>query len=390
MVANPVATPANQPVTWVELFFDLIFVFSVTQLVGLLHSGFTWASVGQVALVFWFVWFAWGQFTWALNAADTRHHVVQLATLAAAAVAFAMAVSIPDAFHDRAIWFGITYVAVRLIGLGVFMLATSHDSGQKSAVARFATLSIPGLVLVITGGFVGGDAQYWFWGGAIVLDLISANLSTTAGGWNIQHEHFSERHGLFVIIALGESLIIAATGVAGREWTTNLTLFAIASLSLTFGLWWSYFALAKDRLDALVEGLGGDDLANVVRDSFSMFHYPMLLGIIGIAAAIEEGIVHPDVPLHTEVRIALAVGMVLFVAGMAAAIKRAGGALQRPRVLIVALTALAIVFVPDVDAFITILIGLAGLAAIGIVEHVTEERGEERSAEGEGAAETSD
>ena len=100
MTINPIATPDGQGVTWVELFF----VFSVTQLVGLLHDGFTWIPAGQVALAFWFVWFAWGQFTWALNAANTRHNKVQRFTLTAGAVAFCMAVTIPDAFHDRALF----------------------------------------------------------------------------------------------------------------------------------------------------------------------------------------------------------------------------------------------------------------------------------------------
>jgi len=111
---NPVATPDGRGVTWVELFFDLIFVFSVTQLVGLLHDGFTWLAVGQFAMAFWFVWFAWGQFTWALNAANTRHSKVQQFTLAAGAVAFCMAVAIPDAFHSRSLFFAITYVGVRV------------------------------------------------------------------------------------------------------------------------------------------------------------------------------------------------------------------------------------------------------------------------------------
>ena len=148
MTLNPVATPDGRGVTWVELFFDLIFVFSVAQLVGLLHDGFTWLAVGQVAMAFWFVWFAWGQFTWALNAANTRHSKVQQFTLAAGAVAFCMAVAIPDAFHSRSLFFAITYVGVRGMGISIFIVAFWHDSDQIKAVTRFALLSLPGLVLV--------------------------------------------------------------------------------------------------------------------------------------------------------------------------------------------------------------------------------------------------
>ena len=176
-----------------------------------------------------------------------------------------MAVAIPDAFHDRALWFAVSYVAVRLMGISIFAVASWHDSDQLKGVLRFASFSIPGLALVVVGGVLEGDGQYWAWGGAVAIDLIAANLSTSAGGFNIDREHFNERHGLFVIIALGESLIIAAAGVAGREWTSKLTLFAFASLAFTFGLWWSYFAGAKDKLDSLFESLTESAVANVAR-----------------------------------------------------------------------------------------------------------------------------
>jgi low temperature requirement protein LtrA len=382
LTLNPVATPDGQGVTWVELFFDLIFVFSVTQLVGLLHDGFTWLAVGQVALAFWFVWFAWGQFTWALNAANTHHNTVQRFTLGAAAVAFAMAVSIPDAFHDRAFLFAITYVGVRLMGISIFLVASWHDPIQKKAVIRFASFSLPGLVLVIVGGVLEGDGQYWAWGGAIAIDLVAATLATDAGGFNINREHFSERHGLFVIIALGESLIIAAAGVAGREWTAKLTLFALTSLAFTFGLWWTYFAGTKDKLDSLFESLSESAVANVARDSFSMIHYPMLVGIIFVGAVIEEGIVHPEVPFHIEARIALGVGIALFVVGMGLALKRAGGDWHVPRMIVTGITAVAIVFIADAHAYVTLVIGLAGLIAIGTVEHFLYE-GDSSAAEDE-------
>jgi low temperature requirement protein LtrA len=388
LTKNAVATPDGQGVTWVELFFDLIFVFSVTQLVGLLHDGFTWLAVGQVALAFWFVWFAWGQFTWALNAANTRNNKVQRFTLAAAAVAFCMAVAIPDAFHDRALFFAITYVGVRVMGMSIFVVASWHDSNQMTAVKRFSSYSLPGLVLVIVGGVLEGDGQYVAWSASIVIDLVASNRATDGGGFSLDREHFSERHGLFVIIALGESLIIAAAGLAGREWTAKLTLFALVSLAFTFGLWWSYFAGTKDKLDSLFESLSDSAVANVARDSFSMFHYPMLLGIIGIGAVIEEGIVHPEEPLHIEARIALGVGILLFVVGMGLALKRAGGDWHVPRMVVTVVIAAAVVFVADVDAYVTILISLVGLIVIGTIEHVQYE-GDSPVAEEESVVEIS-
>ena len=225
------------------------------------------------------------------------------------------------------------------------------------------------------GGVLGGDGLYWAWGAAIVVDLVGSNLATDAGGFKIDRDHFSERHGLFVIIALGESLIIAAAGLAGRDWTVNLTLFALLSLAFTFGLWWSYFAGTKDMLDSLFESLSESGVWNVARDSFSMFHYPMLVGIIFVGAVVEEGIVHPEEPLHIEALVALGVGIALFVVGMGLALKRAGGGWHLHRMVTTALIALAIVFIADVDAYVTILMGLAGMIVIGTIEHFLYEGG---------------
>ena len=167
-------------------------------------------------------------------------------------------------------------------------------------------------------------------------------------------------------------MIIAGAGVSGREWTTSLTLFAIASLAFTFGLWFSYFGVAKDKLDSLLESLDESAVANLARDSFSMLHYPVLLGIIGVGAVIEQGIIHPDEPLHFEARVGLAVGIALFVAGMALAIKRAGGDWHIYRLVVTAMVAVAIVFIADVYAYVTVLMGLAGLIVIGIIENLGE------------------
>ena len=256
------------------------------------------------------------------------------------------------------------------MGISIFLVASWHDSDQKQTVIRFASFSLPGLVLVLAGGVLEGDGLYWAWGAAVVIDLLVATLVTGGGGFNIDREHFSERHGLFVIIALGESLIIAAAGLAGREWTAKLTLFALVSLALTFGLWWSYFTGTKDKLDSLFESLSESAVANVALDSFSMFHYPMLLGIIGIGAVVEEGIVHPEEPLHTEARVALGVGIALFVVGMGLALKRAGGGWHVLRMAVTAIIAVVVVFVADVDAYVTILISLEGLIVIGTIEHI--------------------
>jgi low temperature requirement protein LtrA len=232
MKPQTIVSPEDQKVTFVELFFDLVFVFSVTQVVSLLHHGLGWSAVGQTILVFWLVWWAWSQFTWALNAADTTHHLVELGVLVATAVAFFMAVALPGAFQDRSLWFAVTYVLVRVIGLTLHASVASEDPLQRAAVRAFTLVSVGGLLAVLIGGLIGGTAQYWFWGLAILLDVVAAAVGGQAEGWNLHPDHFGERHCLFVIIALGETLIVAAGGVTDAVWTADLVAVAILAVAI--------------------------------------------------------------------------------------------------------------------------------------------------------------
>ncbi|MCH8246992.1 MAG: low temperature requirement protein A [Bacteroidetes bacterium] len=130
MPNSSIVSPEDQTVTFVELFFDLVFVFSVTQVVSFFHHGVSWSTAGSAVLVFWLVWWAWTQFTWALNAANTDHQHIQIAMLLATAIAFFMAIAVPDAFGNKALWFAIPYVMVRLVGLHVYTKVTVTNEKQ--------------------------------------------------------------------------------------------------------------------------------------------------------------------------------------------------------------------------------------------------------------------
>jgi low temperature requirement protein LtrA len=369
--AQSIVSPEDQRVTFVELFFDLVFVFCVTQVVGLLHDGLTWDAVGEAVLVFWLVWWAWTQLTWALNAADTTHHAVELGTLAATAVAFFLGVAVPDAFHGRALWFAVPYVAVRVLGLTMYgYVAQAADVSQHAAVRTFAVTSIGGLVAVLVGAFAGGTTQYWLWGMAILLDIIAAAVGGQQEGWNLHPEHFAERHGLFVIIALGESLIVAAGGLADAEaaWTGELLAVAVLAVATTCALWWTYFTRCKPVLDHALESCRGAIQSTMARDVFSLAHFPMLCGVIAYAYAIEEAVAHPTDPLPLTARLALAAGLALFVGGMVPAMWRAVHRALVLRLVLTAALVAGVLAVSDAHPVITLAIGFAGVAAVAIVE----------------------
>lgn len=368
MASRSPISPEDQKVTFVELFFDLVFVFSVTQVVILFHHGFDWLAAGQAILLFWLVWWAWTQFTWALNAADTTHHLIALGTLVATAVAFFMAVALPDAFHDRALWFAITYVLVRLIGLALYTWVAAFTPDLWAAVRSFGLVSMSGLVAVLLGGLFGGTWQYLFWGIAIILDVVAANVGGQAEGWNLHPEHFAERHGLFVIIALGETLIVTAGAVTGVPWTGDLITVAMLAVAITCALWWSYFPRAKPLLDHALESSHGAVQSMLGRDVFSLLHFIILCGVIAYAAAVEAAVAHPTEPLGLAVRLSLGGGLLLFVGGMALALWRATRRWPWLRMIVAALTVAPIIALGGATPLSTLSIALAGILLITLLE----------------------
>jgi low temperature requirement protein LtrA len=360
-------SPEDQRVTFVELFFDLVFVFCVTQIVQLVHGHFDLRSAGSALLVFWLVWWAWTQFTWALNAANTDHPRVQLATLAATAVAFFLAIGIPRSLSGGALWFAIPYVAVRVVGLALYYWVAWPDPAQRRAVRVFSLFSLGGLVAVFAGALAGGGALYWAWGLAILLDLVAAGIGGQLEGWNLHPDHFVERHGLIVIIALGETLIVAAAGLTGAPATPAAILTGILAVAVTCGLWWSYFRHVRPVLEHAVAVSQGNARTCLARDVFSVLHFPMLCGVIAMAAATEEALAHPDAALAPDVRVALGVGVVLFVAGAGLAILRATARTPMWR-LVLAPVAAVVVAVVGAIPWVAMTILAAMLVALAAIE----------------------
>ncbi|MFV1988973.1 MAG: low temperature requirement protein A, partial [Gemmatimonadota bacterium] len=365
-----IVSPHDQSVTFVELFFDLVFVYSVTQVVGHLHHHLDWVGVGQSVLVFWLVWWAWTQFTWALNAADTTHVSVEIVTLLATGVAFFMAVALPGAFTAGPLLFAIPYVVVRAIGLGLYArVAWEASESQHASVRSFALMSVGGLAAVIGGAVAGGTTQYWLWGIAILLDVIAAFAVGGTDGWDLHPEHFAERHGLFVIIALGESLIVAAAGLTQAEFSVTVLLVGALAVGTTCALWWTYFACAKPTLDEELERRTGAELSQLARDAYTLLHFPLALGVIAFASAIEGIVAHPSEPLDLANRFALGVGVVLFTGTMSVALWRATGKLHALRLGLSLATCVAIVAVGGVVPIFTLSIAFAGSLLIGVLEH---------------------
>jgi low temperature requirement protein LtrA len=262
--------------------------------------------------------------------------------LIATATAFLMAVTVPDAFGDAGAWFAATYIVVRAIGLGLYGRVAWDDVAKRAAVRKFAVLSLGGLAAVAAGGLVDGEARAWLWTAALLLDVAAAALAGTAEGWDIRPDHFGERHGLFVIIARGESLIAAAAGLTGAELSAQTVAVAILAVTATAALWWIYFVGFKPALDDALSQHRGVERTHFARDAYSFLHFPLVFGIVLLAVAIEEAVAHPQEPLPVGASLALAGAVVLFVGATAAVLCRGGYLLARMQLLILAVVAAAV------------------------------------------------
>ena len=361
--------PADQQVTFVELFFDLVFVFAITHVTKMVVEDLTWAGAGEALLVFWMIWWGWTQFTWALNPADTTHGVVRAVTLLATAVGFLMAVNVPGAFGETGAWFGATYVLVRVLGLGIYLLVASGAPSQLAAVRAFAVRSSVPIVLVLVGGFFDSPVRAWIWLAAVILDVVAAGRSGDNEGWDVRPGHFAERHALFVIIALGESLIVAGQSVLNTESSALLFWVALGAVTVTSLMWWLYFGWWQSGMEHHLTIATGSAQPRLARDAYSLMHFVLLAGIIAVAAGIEEMVLHPHEPLPTGVRLALALGIVLYLGGTDLAWWRATGRILVARTTVGLLLALGIVLI-ETAALGEIALVVSGLGLVVVIEEL--------------------
>ena len=337
--------PEEQGVTFVELFFDLVFVFAVTQVTALTAQNLTLDGVLRSLVLFWLIWWGWTQFTWTLNPADTTHVVVRVITLAATAAAFVMACSVQQAFLDGALWFAVPYLVVRILGLSLqVMVDIERTDDYRAGIWQWAGMSAIGLGFVLAGAIADPSIRPFIWVLAILTDLL-ATQAASGRTWDIHMGHIAERHALFVIIALGESLIVAGTAVATHERTLELAVDAAGALLIACLLWWTYFGWFKEGLEEQLEDTAPGDVGVRVRDVYSLGHFPMLVGIIGFAVGIEEIVAHPGDPLHSEVLIALGTGVTLFVGLSVVVFWRVSGTILAARLVAILVMAAGLALV---------------------------------------------
>lgn len=357
----------EQGATFVELFFDLVFVFAVTQVTASLAHDLTMTGLLRALIVFWLVWWAWTQYTWSLNEADTEHGWIRLITLLATALAFLMAVTVPLIITEWGWLFALAYLILRMVGISLQFRLAGDDIVWSRSVRTWAMMSSLGLLAILAAMFLPPDRRFLALGAAALLDVTAA-LRAGRSEWRLFSGHFSERHGLFVIIALGESLIAAGVTLSDQPLSARLLMVAVTAVAGSCALWWTYFGWAKDRLEERMRSQSPARVGRYARDVYSFAHFPLIFGVIGYAISIEETIAHPQDPLQVPGLIALAVGVGLIVGGTALALALAGDRVPRVRWLAIILLLVSIPVLGLVPAWVALALVSLLVAVLAVAE----------------------
>jgi len=346
-------------VTPLELFFDLVFVFAFTQVTSLLVDDPTWGGIFRGMLVLAALWWAWSVYAWLTSAVDVDEGGVRLVMLAAMAAMFGAALAVPGAFGDDAVFFGIAYLLVRLLHLVLSATVVRDDPERLGALVRFAPTAIAGALLIVLAGFLDGNARIAVWLVALAIDYLGPAVVGVGRGWRVASEHFAERHGLIILIALGESIISIGLG-AGLDLDAGVVAAAALGIVVVSALWWLYFDVAAIFARRRLMQASGLELHRLALDAYSYLHLPMVAGIVLFAFGLETVLHHLDEALDTVPAVALCGGVALYLLAEVTFLRETIGRIFRRR------TAAVVVLLALVPVA-TAIPGLAALALVGAV-----------------------
>ena len=330
----------EQRATTLELFYDLVFVFAITQVSHLLLEDLSWEGAAQSLLVLLVVWWSWNYTTWATNELDPASSVVRLLLIGVMLASLVMAVAIPEAFGDRALLFAGGYVAIQ-VGRTAFLAFAAAPAGtmERARATRILIWFVASGVLWLGGAILGGSTQVVLWLLALMLDYGAPLVTFWVPGlpkvdpsaWQLETAHFAERFQLFVIIALGESIVLTGATTSDLELdSARMAAFAIAFLG-SAAYWWLYFnyaaAVAQRRLELSA------NRTLTARDAYTYLHVVIVLGVIVAAVGDELVIKHPTEVLPGSEVAAVVAGPAIYLGALSLFRLRMTGSISPSRLL---------------------------------------------------------
>jgi len=357
----------EQRVTPLELYFDLVFVFAFTQVTTVLSDNPTWSGLGHGLLILGALWWAWSSYTWLTNTVDPGLGAVSSAMLVAMASMFVAALAVPDAFGTHGVLFGLAFSMVTVMQLTLYALSARRDPDLFAAILHVAPSALAGAGLIVTAGFVDGGLKPLLWLAALVVAYF-VPLALGTQGWRVQPAHFAERHGLIVIIAIGESLIAIGLGEKVSGLSTQVIVAAVLGFVVATSFWLAYFDFFTIRAEQLLTDRSGAERAAMARDVYTYLHFPMAAGIVLFAFATKTTLADVDGELATIPALGLCGGPALYLFAFVAIRIRLSRTLRGGRLI----AALALVLLWPVAVVVPAFVALTLVAIAWVGLHAYE------------------
>jgi low temperature requirement protein LtrA len=356
-------------VTPLELFFDLVFVFAFTQVTTLLTNDPTRHGLLRGLLVLAALWWAWAGYAWLTNTIDPEEGAVWGAMLVAMAAMFVAALAVPETFGRHGVLFGVAFLIVLAMQLALYALAARGDPDLLAAILRLAPSVLVGASLIVVAGFVEDGFRLALWLAALLVGYFGPLLGGMSG-WRVRPAHFAERHGLILIIAVGESLVAIGLGARGTGLGAGVIVASVLGLAVASSFWLAYFDFFSIRVQRMLADRGGAQRAALARDAYSYLHLPMIMGIVLFASAMKTTLGHVGDELDTIPALWLCGGCALYLFAYVALRIRVARSLSRGRfvaaVAFVVLLPVAL-SVPALVALTLVAVVWAGLHAYEII-----------------------
>jgi low temperature requirement protein LtrA len=354
-------------VTPLELFFDLVFAFAFTQVTTVLSDNSTWSGLGHGLLILGVLWWAWAAYAWLTNTVDPGVGAVWGAMLVAMAAMFVAALAVPDAFGTHGVVFGVAFLFVIVMHLTLYALAARGDPDLLGAILRIAPSALVGAALIIVAGFVDGRLKPVLWLAALAVGYFAPLLGGVRG-WRVQPAHFIERHGLIVIIAIGESLIAIGLGERDSGLSSGVIVAAVLGFAVATSFWLAYFDFFPIRARRLLTDRSGIERTALARDVYTYLHLPMVAGIVLFAFAMKATLADVGGELATIPALGLCGGPALYLFAYVALRVRVSRTLSRGRLI----AAIACALLWPVAVVVPALVALTLVAVVWLGLHAYE------------------
>jgi low temperature requirement protein LtrA len=355
----PSSAESEQRATPLELFFDLVFVFAITQVTGFIAAHPTWTRLDEALALLAVLWWAWVAYAWLGNTAGSDGGAMRVVILAAMGPLLILSLAVPGAFGEDALIFGVAYLCVRLLHIVGYAVLARGDPRMRGLVWRLASTMIPAASLLVLAGFLDGVPRALCWIAAIAVDYGGLALRGIEG-WRVQPAHFAERHGAIIIIALGESIVSLGVGADGLGLGAGVIISALLGVLVAATLWWAYFDVVALAGERRMQRADPETQASIARDSYTYLHFPMVTGIVLFALGVKESLIAQSHELHAVSAVSLCGGIALYLLALSAFKRRNYGSFNYPRLVA---AALLVALIPAAGSMRAI-VALGGVALI--------------------------